>query len=509
MTAGVRESYHLPVAKFRIVLFRAGIGIAGIGVVLGVLVLVENLRGRAELRNARDTITATGESLDPSQLAPAVSEGGIANAEKLKTLAAEAVQAVKEAPITQLAPMEMQFVEPGKSKIMSRLPDLELLPLSGEKQAKGTWEDLAAEVAANAHLTAQAREILASPVEVSIDYSNLNERFGFFDNPLGITGLLRAETFWALHTGDLTLALDNLIALEQLANLSSTTPLLLSQTMATGIRGLKSKVIWEALHTDGWTEDQLSRLQDSLATGMSFAPFFLAIEMERATLESVFDALRTSSDGRAILFRNMQFDFMGGLFRIFAGQEDDQPEPSAFDIWARSTAWWLAWSHGDEATALRNYSDSLTRIRTLDTHGYTHVLKISPQKQDTGNVSWRFPVSESLLPASLIDSVLKPTARTVTMQRLAYTATALLRYRLQHGDYPDTLEELVPGFMPSVPLDPMDAQPLRYRKEGPADFTLYSIGSDGHDDGGNPAPIDEKKNRDWTQSKDIVWPAAI
>ena len=55
---------------------------------------------------------------------------------------------------------------------------------------------------------------------------------------------------------------------------------------------------------------------------------------------------------------------------------------------------------------------------------------------------------------------------------------------------PDTerLEELVPQFLPSVPLDPYDGQPLRYKRL-PAGFVVYSIGADGRDDGGKERPV--------------------
>lgn len=38
------------------------------------------------------------------------------------------------------------------------------------------------------------------------------------------------------------------------------------------------------------------------------------------------------------------------------------------------------------------------------------------------------------------------------------------RYRLKHGKMPERLEELVPEFLTSEPVDPMDGNPLRYKK---------------------------------------------
>jgi hypothetical protein len=63
----------------------------------------------------------------------------------------------------------------------------------------------------------------------------------------------------------------------------------------------------------------------------------------------------------------------------------------------------------------------------------------------------------------------------------------LKRYQLKHGNYPADLISLVPEFIPAVPLDPVDGQPLRYRLNADGTFLLYSVGENGKDDGGNPA----------------------
>jgi len=42
------------------------------------------------------------------------------------------------------------------------------------------------------------------------------------------------------------------------------------------------------------------------------------------------------------------------------------------------------------------------------------------------------------------------------------TAMALERYRLSKGQFPDTLDELVPAYLEEIPKDPADGAPLRY-----------------------------------------------
>ncbi|MGI9013703.1 MAG: hypothetical protein ACR2GY_05565 [Phycisphaerales bacterium] len=63
-------------------------------------------------------------------------------------------------------------------------------------------------------------------------------------------------------------------------------------------------------------------------------------------------------------------------------------------------------------------------------------------------------------------------------------AIALELFHRAEGRWPDTLNELVPTWLPSLPHDRFDGQSLRYalRDEGPM---LYSIGTDLDDDGGH------------------------
>lgn len=76
---------------------------------------------------------------------------------------------------------------------------------------------------------------------------------------------------------------------------------------------------------------------------------------------------------------------------------------------------------------------------------------------------------------------------THALLRCALVALAAERYRLKHGDWPRAGADLVPDYLPGVPLDPIDGQPLRYRRTG-VGAVIYSVGEDGRDDGGDPNP---------------------
>ncbi len=67
--------------------------------------------------------------------------------------------------------------------------------------------------------------------------------------------------------------------------------------------------------------------------------------------------------------------------------------------------------------------------------------------------------------------------------RCATAALAAERYRLAEGRWPASLEALVPRYLAAVPTDPFDGQPLRL-KHLPDGLVVYSVGTDGTDDGG-------------------------
>ncbi len=67
--------------------------------------------------------------------------------------------------------------------------------------------------------------------------------------------------------------------------------------------------------------------------------------------------------------------------------------------------------------------------------------------------------------------------------RLLECELALRAYRLEKGRLPERLGELVPDYVPEVPLDPFSGRPLVYRKTKD-EYLLYSLGADRIDGGG-------------------------
>ena len=76
-------------------------------------------------------------------------------------------------------------------------------------------------------------------------------------------------------------------------------------------------------------------------------------------------------------------------------------------------------------------------------------------------------------------------AEVVARLRAGRAALAVERHRQAKGSLPEKLDDLVPTFLPSILRDPFDGAPLRYKRL-PGGFSVYSIGTDGADNGGDP-----------------------
>lgn len=117
----------------------------------------------------------------------------------------------------------------------------------------------------------------------------------------------------------------------------------------------------------------------------------------------------------------------------------------------------------------------------------------------------RYPFYNTLMPA--IERVIEISCRNKVQCEAAITTLAIMRYKQDKGDYPETLEQLVEaGYLKEIPMDPWSDKPLVYRKtEG--NFILYSVGKNFVDDGGQVIRDDKGKVKQWADESDSVfWP---
>ena len=94
-------------------------------------------------------------------------------------------------------------------------------------------------------------------------------------------------------------------------------------------------------------------------------------------------------------------------------------------------------------------------------------------------------VARQLLPAmkQFDNAMRRQAARQVTLE----IVLAAHAYRREHGEFPESPQRLVPGYLKSVPADPCDplGGPVLYRRDDVLNAVVWSVGEDGTDGGGD------------------------
>jgi hypothetical protein len=135
--------------------------------------------------------------------------------------------------------------------------------------------------------------------------------------------------------------------------------------------------------------------------------------------------------------------------------------------------------------------------------GYIEITKLPPHQRKKASDALEARLA-SLSNIHVLLHMLMPTiSRTAAIEirsiaglRAARTGLAVERYRLAAGKLPDSLSELVPTYLESVPKDPFDGNEMRYRQLTTG-FVVYSICEDMSDDGGKEKT---RESKNWDMS---------
>ena len=183
--------------------------------------------------------------------------------------------------------------------------------------------------------------------------------------------------------------------------------------------------------------------------------------------------------------------------------------------------WKFAWRDQDKLNLMTFWQAEIDRARRQFRQPNWAANRQSERKfpfgdEDSSNgladrLRYQYDRARYLCSWYLIPAIGRASTRAVeceAVQALCRVAIALRRYQSAQGSHPDSLQQLVPEFLSAVPLDPFDGQPLRYRRNKNESFTLYSVGENGRDDGGDPSTEKSVMKPTLMKGRDIVWPRA-
>ncbi len=163
---------------------------------------------------------------------------------------------------------------------------------------------------------------------------------------------------------------------------------------------------------------------------------------------------------------------------------------------------WLVrpWVKNDVRKTLPRYSELEAQARLPYFKGRDFFRDLIQRSQ---NRPWYSFVSKFIL-GNFESTFLKEAQLEATLLA-ARTGLACRLYKSRTGRYPESLEELVPGILTEVPIDPFTGKPLVYRREGEG-FIVYSLGSNQKDDGGRSTYMITQlvmdKDDDWSWRED-------
>lgn len=278
-----------------------------------------------------------------------------------------------------------------------------------------------------------------------------------------IARMLAARLRLAVERRDTETAIRSLEAMLALARSAETQSLMIDRLVGVAIRSLaESQVLrWLASHPSEEEIDAIERALD--AWPVAWDPL-LPIRVE------------------ALIARSGIGEFYSDPWRArLAGWV-----PSAM---LGANPWWSGGGELAAGTLEANRADIEARLRAAEA-----AITVEPFERGAavdGSVAAPPDAGLSMLVTPGWTGCIRSLDLARTRERQLRTVIAIERWRVRHGEYPESLEALVPECARALPIDPYSGRPFGYRRVDPeADllgrpYLLWTVGADGRDDGGN------------------------
>ncbi len=261
-------------------------------------------------------------------------------------------------------------------------------------------------------------------------------------------------------------------------------PLLISQLVRMAQGAIAMRTLWQGLAEHRWTDAQLAMFQERLGRVDYLAGLIRAFEGERVCGIAGIDTMiagappfGTAESGpglrRAVMIIPLGIlrENEVALVRMHTARLTDLRADIA------------SGPKGGFAASVRTLVEKERRQRGGGPYFGFGALTTQRREHEGVEPYSPFTILARLMTPALAGAETRAT-RYQTTVNLAITACALERYRLAHGEFPETLAALSPTFSPKPLPDLMNNEPFRYRRTNDGWFQLYSVGEDGQDDGG-------------------------
>jgi len=433
-------------------------------------------------------------------------------------------------------PPGSHMIIPGKEMIGWRQPTIH----DFEFNVTISWEQLGTELDNEQNNLNDFRNLIKNPVlDFGYDYSNSKTSIPTLAPRLsGFKAAAQwfiASSFYNLHQGKSADACTDVRAILAFLKGETNERFEISQLVRFAIAQMSASATWEILQATNVSYEDLAQLQQDWES-LEFAhPLENAFLFERVnSLE--FQNVRRHSPAQLLLSANLPStsfvpkSVVNGKLTDWNGSSTNfvlvdarsisnsqrrifiKIAASVSKTWHCFFLWPQFESYSDELRGLQEWQIMFAATHMAETNASFQNIQsfVNTNFSQIGfNLIEENPYAIFSRNANQLTALRKAVLAEVT-RNAAITAIALKRYELRHHQLPATLAELTPDLLKAVPIDCMDGQPLRYRRNADGTFLLYSVGENGKDDGGDPS-LEQGvtgSSFNWQNARalDWVWP---
>jgi len=280
--------------------------------------------------------------------------------------------------------------------------------------------------------------------------------------------VLQLRAIAELQNGQSEKALDDVKLSLRLVDSIHTEPFLISHLVRIAILQITLQPVYEGLAEHKWSDEQLVALDSALAKLDLLADYKLSMRGEMGLQGGIIEYLRRHT----AQFNSITGNDFGDQTASFPARIVGQLIPGSLFSQNRLHCARMMVEFYIPLADLNQQTISPTLTQRAD----------AAVAADTRHWSPYNILERMLLPA--LGNAVKKFAYAQSSADLARVAIALERYRLAHGEYPESLDALSPQFIVKVPHDIINGQPLKFRRGSDGQFVLYSVGWNERDDGG-------------------------
>ena len=290
------------------------------------------------------------------------------------------------------------------------------------------------------------------------------------------TDILKLRAVAHLRLGQQEEAYRNLQLILRLEEAIADEPFLISLLVRSYIIGRSLDVLWEGLHAEAWSDEQLAGLQVRLGTINLIAALQRSMEAEQAAGDH---------EAHRICQAPETFVWLLGESSSFLEDLVQGTEPKGKVLRLVPRGWMY-----QERRNL-NYAYQTFVLPGIDGTN----RRVEPQVLNANEAALKNWIHEGpnaifthrILAGLMIPALVRASEKGAFGQveiDFGRLAIALKRYQRAHAELPASLEELVPGLMAALPADPLTGKPYRYEPLPEGEFRLISLGWNLADDGG-------------------------